>query len=281
MRNCRPYIVCPIAVAGFLVFNTPAHGCPYDELALDCCTVSTAARGCTDEACCDAVCACDSFCCDNRWDVYCVRQAQQICGLDCGVSPCAGTSCGGSCCSAHPSKGCNNESCCDAVCAVDPACCNFEWDSWCAVRAGILCSTCPSPCPAQGDCCTANGSPGWNDMACCEVVCLFGPPCCGALGGTWDSSCANFAAGVCEICCSTNAECDDSDECTSDTCVNGSCENTPVNCNDGNPCTDDFCDSQTGCFYTDLPPPMIPLATLVQHLPNARSAAGGAKPSAA
>jgi hypothetical protein len=26
---------------------------------------------------------------------------------------------------------------------------------------------------------------------------------------------------------------------------------------------------------------MIPLATLVQHLPNARSAAGGAKPSAA
>ncbi|RIK65961.1 MAG: hypothetical protein DCC65_10990 [Planctomycetota bacterium] len=51
--------------------------------------------------------------------------------------------------------------------------------------------------------------------------------------------------------CSTVAECDDSDACTTDSCTGGICQHAPVNCDDSNPCTDDSCDSVLGCQYVN------------------------------
>jgi hypothetical protein len=58
--------------------------------------------------------------------------------------------------------------------------------------------------------------------------------------------------------CGLDADCDDGDLCTVDTCVALSCVQTPipgccaidVDCDDGNPCTDDTCQANA-CAYTD------------------------------
>lgn len=47
----------------------------------DCC-LAHGGRGCADQACCDAVCACDSFCCDVEWDVNCATQNSRGCGAN-------------------------------------------------------------------------------------------------------------------------------------------------------------------------------------------------------
>jgi hypothetical protein len=44
----------------------------------DCC-VPQPTPGCVDEACCDAVCAGDPFCCVSLWDNACAEQAMEIC----------------------------------------------------------------------------------------------------------------------------------------------------------------------------------------------------------
>jgi hypothetical protein len=41
--------------------------------------------------------------------------------------------------------------------------------------------------------------------------------------------------------CSVDADCNDGNACTTDTCSGGSCSNTPINCDDGNACTADSC----------------------------------------
>src|SRR3990172_2145718 len=50
--------------------------------------------------------------------------------------------------------------------------------------------------------------------------------------------------------CTSDAECDDANACTTDTCVGGVCDNTPINCDDGIACTNDSCDQATGCVFT-------------------------------
>ncbi|MFQ5414815.1 MAG: M12 family metallo-peptidase, partial [Phycisphaerae bacterium] len=67
--------------------------------------------------------------------------------------------------------------------------------------------------PSAGDCCTANGTPGCNDSACCDAICAFDPFCCDT---SWDSICANEAA------------------------VNGSCP-----CGAGGPANDNCADAVT------------------------------------
>ena len=49
---------------------------------------------------------------------------------------------------------------------------------------------------------------------------------------------------------SNTASCDDGSACTTgDVCSNGTCAGTTITCNDGNPCTDDSCSFSTGCVY--------------------------------
>ncbi|KKK71438.1 hypothetical protein LCGC14_2913890, partial [marine sediment metagenome] len=41
----------------------------------------------------------------------------------------------GDCCLANGSPGCDEEPCCASVCAIDPYCCETEWDELCAAES--------------------------------------------------------------------------------------------------------------------------------------------------
>ena len=90
--------------------------------------------------------------------------------------------------------GCDNLECCDAVCAIDPSCCDVEWDSQCAGEALDLCGN--PVCPGEGSCFEANGTPGCDDPVCCNKVCTIDPFCCDV---EWDQKCAGEAADICEV----------------------------------------------------------------------------------
>jgi len=53
-------------------------------LAGDCCS-KNGTPSCSDAACCEAVCAVDSFCCDIEWDDLCAERAADLCDA-CGTS---------------------------------------------------------------------------------------------------------------------------------------------------------------------------------------------------
>jgi hypothetical protein len=217
------------------VTTTPVAVCPS---AGSCCTPH-ATPGCDNTSCCNAVCAVDSFCCESGWDEVCVSQAADICGIcppicgngicepgesypscpDCPPPPpqCPGV---GSCCAPHGTPGCDNTSCCNAVCAVDSFCCDAEWDEVCVSQAADICGICPpicgngicepgesypscldcpppSQCPGVGSCCAPHGTPGCDNTSCCNAVCAVDSFCCDA---EWDEVCVSQAADICGIC---------------------------------------------------------------------------------
>ncbi len=51
--------------------------------------------------------------------------------------------------------------------------------------------------------------------------------------------------------CTTNAECDDANACTTDVCNAGTCTHTPINCDDANACTTDSCSGGV-CSHTAI-----------------------------
>ncbi len=59
-------------------------------------------------------------------------------------------------------------------------------------------------------------------------------------------------AGLVHVC-NTDAECNDNNLCTTDTCENNICVHAAVNCNDENICTDDSCEPQIGCVFEPDP----------------------------
>ncbi len=71
-------------------------------------------------------------------------------GPSCTTPPSCQGVCGpgqGDCCAAHPNPGCDDPTCCFAVCAIDPFCCQVEWDGICVDEAEDLCPACaPPPC---------------------------------------------------------------------------------------------------------------------------------------
>jgi len=124
----------------------------------------------------------------------------------------------GSCCEDHDTPGCEDSSCCTAVCASDPFCCESAWDSLCAGAAEDLCPELCGPvcgdticepgesypecpecppidnCPGVGDCCDPHASPGCTDELCCDAVCVIDPTCC-TFG--WDQACVNLTSNSC------------------------------------------------------------------------------------
>lgn len=66
-----------------------------------------------------------------------VMEIADTCGQVCGRPE--------SCLVPHAHPGCADTTCCDAVCAVDPACCDWTWDSACAVQAARTCGGDPPP----------------------------------------------------------------------------------------------------------------------------------------
>jgi hypothetical protein len=146
-------------------------------------------------ACCEAVCAQDSYCCNTQWDQSCADRATNI--TSCGCTYTCGDKCAGSCCSAHENGACDNPACCALVCAQDSYCCNVQWDSVCASTARSICSgaqdACPLP-PCGSDllpsCCVVSTAPNCSDATCCNRICAVDPFCCQS---AWDIACVQKA----------------------------------------------------------------------------------------
>jgi len=62
--------------------------------------------------------------------------------IDCQPPQCGdpGT---GSCFTSHPTTACSDTTCCQTVCAIDPFCCDTQWDSQCVAEAQIYCNADP------------------------------------------------------------------------------------------------------------------------------------------
>ncbi len=199
----------------------------------DCCAAN-GTPGCDDPACCGTVCSIDPYCCDVAWDASCVALAEANCAPGTCPGACPGE---GDCCAANGTPGCDNEACCDTVCSIDPYCCDVAWDASCAALAEANCAagTCPGACPGEGACCTANGTPGCDEPACCDTVCAIDPTCCDL---AWDADCAALAAanctpGTCPAACPGEGDCcagNGAAGCDDPACCNTVCAIDPYCC---------------------------------------------------
>ncbi len=158
--------------------------------------------GCDDPSCCQAVCNNDPFCCEVKWDTFCVNGANQLC-----TPPCPGK--------------CDGDL--NADFAVDGADLGLLLSNWglagCGdinldgsidgADLGLMLSawgSCPPSCgsPIAGSCCSAHDGPFCDDASCCEAVCTSDFFCCEVV---WDGICADEAIDLCESCfgCGTNS----------------------------------------------------------------------------
>lgn len=140
---------------------------------------------CNNEGCCATVCAIDPFCCNVAWDGICAGEAANLCPGLCG-NPNAG-----SCYVAHSGTACDSKSCCATVCAVDPFCCNTQWDGICA---GEALQFCPCGNPNNGSCFQPHGTPYCDNESCCASVCAIDSYCCET---SWDNICVAEASALC------------------------------------------------------------------------------------
>ena len=131
----------------------------------------------------------------------------------------------------------SNDTVCDDndLCSTESKC----FDGTCTAYAFVLCSN-PSACVLESSCNPTTG-------ACEEVNAPNGTTCDGGNLCT-PKECSD---GVCVKL--TPVDCDDSIDCTDDTCepTTGECLNTAadINCDDGNTCTTDTCSAAFGCNY--------------------------------
>lgn len=196
------------------------------------------------EDCGDCPTECGDEVCDEDED--CAN-----CAADCGE-------CEGSCCIANGTPGCMDPLVQGCVCAVDPFCCESEWDAECAAAADE-CGSC------NGDCCESHPAPGCLDGGDIEdCVCTEDPFCCEV---AWDGLCVaevvDLGCGVCEVVaeCGDN-ECHGEEDCKScpadcgECCGNDSCEallgedclTCPADCGDcPATCDDGVCDDNETC----------------------------------
>ncbi|MEM6990101.1 MAG: hypothetical protein AAF721_06380 [Myxococcota bacterium] len=100
----------------------------------------------------------------------------------------------GFCCAGNFSPGCSSAPCENAVCAMQPSCCEEEWDDSCGMLAIAECAVCQN----LGDCCVAHESPGCDDLMCAAAVCDFDPFCCDT---EWADFCVEDTSFACDGLC--------------------------------------------------------------------------------
>jgi hypothetical protein len=165
--------------------------------------------------------------------------------VNCGGGGCPGE--GGDCFIANGTPGCDDVECCEAVCAADPFCCDTAWDQLCADQAFALCGGNPA-CPGDGSCFFANGSPGCDDVACCNTVCAADPFCCDV---EWDQLCADQANDLCgNAACPGAGSCFESNGtvgCDNASCCNLVCAIDPFCCETS---WDGICADEADLFCT-------------------------------
>lgn len=103
------------------------------------------APGCSDLDCCVRVCQMDPVCCDTIWDDQCASIARETC-TGCGEST------AGDCATPHETPYCDEPTCCESVCLVDPTCCTDGWDVGCVTIASKTCDrSCNADCEGDFD----------------------------------------------------------------------------------------------------------------------------------
>ncbi len=100
------------------------------------CLKANGSTGCSNVACCEAICAADDTCCNIAWDSGCAHDALDLCAPTADLCP----GMGGGCFVDNGTPGCADEACCLTVCAGDPFCCESEWDDICVDLAIEQCS---------------------------------------------------------------------------------------------------------------------------------------------
>ncbi|MGD2110824.1 MAG: hypothetical protein PVI86_15710 [Phycisphaerae bacterium] len=170
--------------------NDTGHGLNACRPGTGNCFVANGTPGCASISACEAVCALDLFCCDTAWDEVCAELAD---GLVNGFDECHATA--GSCFSANGTPGCDDVSCCQAVCESDPFCCLNAWDALCASAVGPVCGMFAACVNGVGSCFVAHANPGCSNEACCNAVCNVDAVCC---NDGWDELCADRATQDCE-----------------------------------------------------------------------------------
>jgi hypothetical protein len=170
------------------------------DCAHDLCA-SGAALDPTCDTCVADVCAADDFCCTVEWDSVCVGQAEDLCGLDCGIAGCAHDLC-----EAGAALDPTCDPCVEAVCLNEPGCCDSDWGPSCVARAE---QTCGLDCAPGGTCehelCEA-GTP--LDPACdpCVAnVCNADSFCCEV---EWDAVCVDLGVQICGLDCGGGGTCE-------------------------------------------------------------------------
>jgi len=204
------------------------------------CCEAHATPGCEDPACCGAVCDVFQDCCENAWGPGCAQTAFDVCGEHCEDEVCAAAT--GSCCEAHPTAGCEDPACCDAVCDVFQDCCENAWGPGCAQTAFDVCGEhCEEEvcADATGSCCEAHPTPGCEDSACCDAVCDVFQDCC---EDDWSPGCAQTAFDVCGEHCEEEVCADATGSC---------CEAHPTPGCEDPACCDAVCDVFQDCCRDD------------------------------
>ncbi len=183
-----------------------------DVAAGDCfATGGNGSPGCDDANCCETTCAADPFCCDVTWDSTCAAEAQGLCT---GSFAACSTSTG-ACDAGNGGGGCEDESCCNLVCAVDPFCCVDTWDGFCATEAASICGlNCGTTGAPRNNACDIVADPrvnipvaGCSDETTCKNVCTIAPECCLE---AWGQKCVCLAVPsdpCCEAVCAVDAFC--------------------------------------------------------------------------
>lgn len=82
--------------------------------------------------------------------------------------------------------------CCADVCAVDPYCCETEWDSYCDTESTDICAS-----AACHDVCEVGAALDDSCGACAQETCAADPYCCST---SWDQTCVDEAAASCATC---------------------------------------------------------------------------------
>jgi hypothetical protein len=110
-------------------------------------------------------------------------------------------------CCAPGSAGCIEAAVEACVCAVDPYCCDVQWDQTCVLNVDRLAC---GACAPEHDCCHTGGLE-CIDQAVAACVCAQDPYCCTA---EWDATCVQevdtLGCGFCTglpDCCATGADC--------------------------------------------------------------------------
>lgn len=116
------------------------------------------------------------------------------CATDCsGLDTSGCYDFGGSCCAQHDGPGCLDTDCTADVCAIEPWCCDYSWDFYCADLAAGMCTVCNTP-----DIC-GNGVLDGTEV--CDAPDVGGQTCAsqGFDGGTLDclDDCSGFDASGC------------------------------------------------------------------------------------